>query len=125
MKSTASTSVLILDGEWRGAGRVLHCLGHAPQRIRAHVLSHVPDVASRFSRYCAGFHLRHADGAWDNGLLEVVENIAASKKIDVLLPVALEATTFVGKHATRLARLAALHPVDDTSTIETCRDKWR
>jgi glutathione synthase/RimK-type ligase-like ATP-grasp enzyme len=124
MKSTPSISVLILDGEWRGASRVLHCLGRAPS-VRTHVISHVPDVASRFSRYCAAFHLRHADNTWEHGLLETVENVAASNNIDVLLPVALDATTFLAKHATRLARLAALHPVDDANTIETCRDKWR
>jgi len=48
-----------------------------------------------------------------------------SHKIDVLLPVALDATTFIARHATRLARLATLHPVDGANTIETCRDKSR
>ncbi|HET9419316.1 MAG TPA: ATP-grasp domain-containing protein [Chthoniobacterales bacterium] len=55
--------------------------------------------------------------------MRAVENIAASNKIDVILPVALDATAFIAKHATRLARLAALHPVPDANTIETCRDK--
>jgi predicted ATP-grasp superfamily ATP-dependent carboligase len=124
MKFSGSTSVLILDGEWRGAPRILHCLGHA-SGIRTHVLSHVPDVASRFSRYCARFHLRPAGITWEDGLLEAIENVASSSKIDVLLPVAIPAAAFIAKHATRLARLAALHPVHDANTIETCRDKWR
>jgi predicted ATP-grasp superfamily ATP-dependent carboligase len=114
----------MVDGEWRGASRILHCLGRAPG-LRVHVLSHVPDVASRFSRRCAAFHLRPADSTWEHGLLEVVENVAANNKIDVLLPVALDATAFIAKHAICLARLAALHPIPDTNTIETCRDKWR
>jgi glutathione synthase/RimK-type ligase-like ATP-grasp enzyme len=35
------------------------------------------------------------------------------------------ATAFIAKHATRLGRLAALHPVHDANTIKNCRDKWR
>jgi len=80
----------------------------------------VPDVASRFSRHCAAFHLHPADSTWEHGLFEAVENVAANNKIDVLLPVALDATAFIAKHARRLARLEALHPIPDANTIETC-----
>jgi glutathione synthase/RimK-type ligase-like ATP-grasp enzyme len=35
------------------------------------------------------------------------------------------APVFIAKHATRLGRLAALHPVHDANTIKNCRDKGR
>jgi len=53
---------------------MLRCLGRAPG-LRGHVLSHAPDVASRFSRHCAAFHLRPGDITWEHGLFEAVENV--------------------------------------------------
>jgi len=123
MKSVGATSVLILDGDSNQAYSVLQCLGRVP-RLRTHILSQVRDVPSRFSRYCASFHLRPTNTVWEHGLFEAIEKVTATVQIDVLVPAAINATLFIRNHSSRLRRLGALHPVANADAIALCRDKW-
>src|SRR5437016_3248775 len=116
-----------------GGSRVLHYIGRAPG-FRIHVLSHVPDVASGFSRYFAAFHLRRTDSTWEDGLLQAVENVARSDKIDVLLPVALDATHLsrsmrhakrVSPHCILLMTRTQLRPVETSGALHSLQQSVR
>jgi D-aspartate ligase len=113
-------SVLIPDGEYEIAFKVMTCLAQT-RGTRIHVISVKKHPRTRYSRFCASFALRRGGG--EANRFEQIKSIVQEKGIDVILPAHLEAVRFVSAWREQLSKLAALPLLPETEAVDLTADK--
>ncbi len=113
-------TVLIPDGEYEIAFKVMTCLAQIPG-TKIHVIAAKKHPRTRYSRFCASFSLRKPGG--EAVRFEQMRDIVEDKQVDVILPAHLEAVRFVSAWRERLSAIAALPLLPETDAVDLTADK--
>ena len=118
---TQSFSVLIPDGSDYGLLKALRCLGQAPQ-VTSYVLSKEKRPVAGYSRYCKKSFYDSSRN--DNEWIELIKEIVAEYKIDVLLPTTINGIEFVSKNYDVLTEIVKVPPTPKHDLLQMTNDKW-
>lgn len=113
-------SVLIPDGEYEIAFKVMTCLAQAPG-TKIHIISVKKRARVRYSRFCSSFSLRKGGG--EEVRFEQIRSIAERKHVDVILPAYLDAVRFVSARRQRFSEFAALPLLPESGAVDLATDK--